>query len=76
MMVLVLGSEGLMEHIGIDEEDTLGYSVDSSDGITYEEKCGFIAGKYLVKGGMWRWGGIRMWSMNMMSRRRMSFNLT
>ena len=38
MVVLVLGVEVLMNHIVIDEEDTLGSSVRSSDGITYGGK--------------------------------------
>ena len=47
MVVLVMGLEVLMKQIGLDEEDTLGSSVGSSDGITYKKICGFIAGKYL-----------------------------
>ena len=47
MVVLVLGLEVLTNHIGIDEEDTLGYSVGSYDGITYEKSSWFIAEKYL-----------------------------
>ena len=47
IVVLVLGLEVLMNHIGIDYEDTLGSSVGSSDGITYEKNCGLISGKYL-----------------------------
>ena len=35
MVVLVLGSEVLMNYIGIDEEYTLFFSVGSSDSITY-----------------------------------------
>ena len=38
MVVVVLGLEVLMNHIGIDEEDTLGSSVGSFDGITYGKK--------------------------------------
>ena len=38
MVVLVLGVGVLMNHIVIDEEDTLGSSVRSSDGITYGGK--------------------------------------
>ena len=44
MVVLVLGLEGLVNHIGIDEEDTLDSSFDSSDVITYRKTCGFISG--------------------------------
>ena len=47
MVVLVLGLEGLMNHIGIDEEDTQGSSVGHSNGITCGNICGFIAGKSL-----------------------------
>ena len=46
MVVLVLGLEGLMNYIWIDEEYTMGYSVGSSDVITYGKTCGFIVGKY------------------------------
>ena len=35
MLVLILEMEVLINHIGIDEEDTLGSSVGSSDGITH-----------------------------------------
>ena len=38
MVVVVLGLEALMKHIRIDEEDTLGSYVGSSDGITYGNK--------------------------------------
>ena len=45
MVVLVLGLEVLMNHIGLDGEDMLGSSVGSFDGMTYEKKCGFISRK-------------------------------
>ena len=35
MVVFVQGLEMLMNHICIDEEDTMGSSVSSSDGINY-----------------------------------------
>ena len=35
MVVVVLGLELLMNHIGIDEEDTMGSYVGYFDGITY-----------------------------------------
>ena len=38
MVVLVLVLEVLINHVGIDEKDTMGSSVESFDGITYEEK--------------------------------------
>ena len=38
MVIMVLVLEVLMNHIGIDDEDTLGYSVGSVDGMTYEKK--------------------------------------
>ena len=56
-VVLVLGLERIMNHIGFDEEYTLGSSNESSDGITYGKTCGFIAGKSWVKGRIRRWGG-------------------
>ena len=46
MVVLVLGLEVLMNNIGIDDEDTLGFSVGSSVFITYGKICGFITRKY------------------------------
>ena len=47
MVVLVLGLEVIMHHIGIDNEDNMGSSVGSFDGINYEKTCGFISGKYI-----------------------------
>ena len=38
MVVLVLGLEVPMNHIGINDEDTMGSSVGSFDGMTYEKK--------------------------------------
>ena len=38
MVVKVMGLEVLMNHIGLDDEDTLGSSVGSFDGMTYEKK--------------------------------------
>ena len=46
MVVLVLVLGVLMNQIGIDEEDILGCSIGSFDGMTYEKTCGFIARKY------------------------------
>ena len=37
MVVLVMGLDMLMNHIGLDEEDTMGSSVGSSYGITCEK---------------------------------------
>ena len=37
MLVLVLGLEVLMDHIGFDDEETMFSSVDSFDVITYGE---------------------------------------
>ena len=37
-VVMVLVLEVIMNHIGLDEEDMLGSSVGSSDGINYEKK--------------------------------------
>ena len=58
MVVLVLGLELIMKHIRIDDEDTLGSSVGSSYGITYEKNlwvhCWKVSG---VKVQMRRWGG-------------------
>ena len=47
MVVLFLGLEVLMDHIGLDEEDTLGSSIESYNSITYEKTCGFISRKSL-----------------------------
>ena len=46
MVVLFLGLEVLMKHIGIYDEYTMGFSVGSFDGITYEKNCGLIGRKY------------------------------
>ena len=47
MMVLVLGFEVLINHIGFDAVYTL-YSIFAfSVFISYEKNCGFITGKYL-----------------------------
>ena len=45
VLVMVLGV--LMNHIDIDEEDTLGYSIGSSDGITYGKNLWVHFWKYL-----------------------------
>ena len=37
MMMMVLGLEELMNHIGLDGEDKLSSSVGSFDGMTYEK---------------------------------------
>ena len=47
MVVVVLGLEDLMKQIGIDEEDTLGSSIGSFDGVTYGKTYGLIYGKSL-----------------------------
>ena len=47
MVVLVLGLGVLMNNIRLDEEDTLGYSVDSFDSMTCGKTCGFISRKSL-----------------------------
>ena len=44
-MVLVLGLEVITNKIGLNDEDTLGSSVGSFDGITYKKICGFILKK-------------------------------
>ena len=43
MVVLVLGLEVPLNHIGIDDEYTLGSSFGSFDGMTYRKTCRFIA---------------------------------
>ena len=45
MVVLVLVLEVLMNHVGLDDKDTMGSSVESFDGMTYGKTCGFIAKK-------------------------------
>ena len=56
MVVLVLGLEVLMNHIGIYDEDTMGSSVGSFDGMTYEKNLWVHCKKFLWrKGWMWRW---------------------
>ena len=68
--------EFLMNHIGIYEEDMMGYSVGSSDGITYwGGTCGFISGNSFIKSPDAEVGGASTWSMKIISRRRMCFNL-
>ena len=47
MVVLVLGLEVIMNHIGLDDEDTLCSSVGYFDGINCGKTCGLIAGKYI-----------------------------
>ena len=68
MVLLVVGLEVIMNHIGLDEEDTIGSSVGSSDDITYEKTCGFIAGNLLSKRPDAEVGGIMIWSMNLWSK--------
>ena len=46
VVVLVLGLEILMNHIGLNDEDTMGCSFGSFDGMTYEKPREFIARKY------------------------------
>ena len=43
MVVLVLGLEVPLNHIGINDEYTLGSSFGSFDGMTYRKTCRFIA---------------------------------
>ena len=76
MVVLVLGLEVPMNHIGIDDEYMLGSSVGSFDGMTYGKTCGFIARKYLEEKDGCGYGGISMWSMKLKIRRRSSLKLT
>ena len=73
--VPVMGLEVLMNHIGIDDKDTLSSSVGSFDGIM-EKTCGFIDRRYPEEKYGYGDGGIRMWSMKFNSRRRRSFNRT
>ena len=66
----------LMNHLGLDYEDTLGNYIGSSDGITYGKNMWFYCYKIpWLKGRMRRWG-IIMCSMKLRSRRRMGVNLT
>ena len=77
MVVLVLGLEVLMNHIGLDEEDTVGSSVGSSDGINYEKKpVGLFLENLLGKGQDAEVGGISRWSMNLMIIQKMCSKLT
>ena len=56
MVVLVLGLEVLTNQIGLDEEDTLGYSVGSFDGLTYGKNLWLHFQKtFLRKRRMWIW---------------------
>ena len=56
VVVLDLGLEVRMNHIGIYDEDTLGYSVGSFDGMTYEKKMWVHFKKiFSMKGRMQRW---------------------
>ena len=77
MVMLVLKLEVLMNHIGLDDEDTLGSSVESFDGMTYKKKtCEFIDIKYFEEKVGCGEGGIRMRSMKLKIIRRRSYNLT
>ena len=76
MVVLVLGLEVLMNHIGLDGEDMLGSSVGSFDGMNDEKNGRFISRKYLEQKAGCGDGGISMWSMKLNSRRRSGFYLT
>ena len=76
ILVLVLGLEVLMNHIGIYDEGNLGSSVGSFYCMTYEKTYGFIAIKYFEEKDGCGNGGIRMWSMKLKSIRRSGFNLT
>ena len=58
VVVLVTGLK-VMNHIGLDEEDTLGSSVGSFDGITYEKKLWVHYRKCIEGKDRYRDGGIR-----------------
>ena len=73
MVGMFLGLEVLMNHIGINDEYILGYSVGSFDGITYGKIYGFICRKYFEEKYRCGDGGIRIWSMNLKSRQRSGF---
>ena len=70
MVVLVLGLEVPMNHIGIDVEYMLGSSVGSFDGMTYEKNLWVHCQKYLEEKDGCGYGGISMWSMKLKIRRR------
>ena len=77
MVVLVMGLDILMNHIGLDEEDTMGSSVGSSYGITCEKKpVGSLLENVLSKRPDTEVGGIRTWSVKLSRRRIICFNLT
>ena len=70
-MVLILGLEVLLNHIGLTKEDTMGSSVGSSDGIIYEKKhVDSLLESLLSKSPDVEAIGIRIWSMNMGGRQR------
>ena len=49
MVVLVMGLEVLTKHIGLDNEDKLGYDVGSFDGMTNEKSVGPLPENLLKK---------------------------
>ena len=70
IVVLDLGLKVLMNHIGIDDEDTLGSSIWSFDDTTHGKTSGSIARKFLEEKDRCGDGGTRMLSMKLKSRRR------
>ena len=76
MVVLVLGLEFIINHIGIDDEYTMGSSVRSFDGTTHGKiPVGSLPENILEEKDGFGYGGIMMWSMELKIRRRSSFNL-
>ena len=75
MVVLVMGLEVLTKHIGLDNEDKLGYDVGSFDGMTNEKICRSIARKSLEETDRYRYGGTSMRSIKLNSRQRRGFSL-
>ena len=51
MVVMVLGSEVPIKHIGINGEDPLGSSLGSFDGMTYDKKTVGSLPENILKGG-------------------------
>ena len=76
MVVLVLVLEVLMNHIMINDEDSMGYFIRSFDGMTYGEKKHSVHFQKVSeeKGGCGV-GGIMICSINMKSIQRISCNL-
>ena len=74
-LVLVLGLEVRMNHIGIDYKDTLGSSTGSFDGMNYGKNLLVNLQKYIEQKSIFGDGGIRMWSMKLKSRQISGVNL-